>query len=278
MTHPSPQNSPSPSQPLTSTAPAGSPEPATTSPNSPTPDNSGTPTPAPRSPWRPSRIWSRFHAWSQATNWERNAAIIASSAAAVGLIFNAWAIRISDEVAKDQLTHSREQDEDKVQTQAALVNIWEMRDKNFHPLFIVANRSRDPITRLTVGLWLEGSPEKLLEPEQVAFVEVGTSLPPCSRVVIDLRRVFVIYKGDAFDLGNSVAVRDAAISFFDTNAREWERTYGGLKEIKESLPSIPRKRFLAYADKYSHNAPHQAEPLRALLNPLPLSDCVDPST
>ncbi|MER6187713.1 hypothetical protein [Streptomyces sp. NPDC001652] len=202
------------------------------------------------------------------------AAVTAAAAAATGLIFSAWTTYISQEVARDQLSQSKEQNEGEERSQVALVNAWEEHKKDALVLVIV-NRSLDPIKDVMVGIILSGSTDPLDENShelKVATLGTTDSIPPCSKVEIETEDIYATDKEGNVKL-DYVSFVDYFLSFRDANAKGWERQRDGtIKQVSHEGSTPSQKRYLSYMETEKYDGPHQAQIDHALRSYAPL-DC-----
>ncbi|MGW6584443.1 hypothetical protein [Streptomyces globisporus] len=101
----------------------------------------------------------------------KHTAVLAAAVAAASLAVTGWGTYKSAQVADDQLSQSREQDEAEGRAQAVKVTVWTEPG-----VIVIANRSLDPVhayLHATVG------PESAL----LAILPAGI-VPPCRRVDI----------------------------------------------------------------------------------------------
>ncbi|MEV2211591.1 hypothetical protein AB0H86_09030 [Streptomyces sp. NPDC050997] len=210
----------------------------------------------------------------RAINWEKMAAITASAAAAIGLIFSAWTTYISQEVARDQLTQSEEQKTDEERSQAALVNAWDEQKKEGTHTLVIANRSLDPIKDAVLGLVLSGYVGDLEDNRNVKVATLGTvdSIPPCSKIEVEIKDIYATDRGKNLKLESTV-IQDYFLSFRDANAKEWERQKDGrVHQVSQRDSNLTQNRYLSAMETDEFDGPHQAQIDQALDAYLPL-DC-----
>ncbi|MEX1659161.1 hypothetical protein ABZ960_39400 [Streptomyces pseudovenezuelae] len=189
-------------------------------------------------------------------NWEKVAAITAAAAAATGLIFSAWTTYISQEIARDQLSHSKDQDIQEDRSQAILANAWVVFRKGTQEL-VVVNRSLDPIKDVTVGIIVSGYPESNDKELKVAALGVTDAIPPCSKVEIKTKGIY------ATDGGKNVLIETAFIddyflAFRDANAKEWEREKDGeIRKVSQNSPESTSAKYRTYLEMSEFDGPHQ---------------------
>ncbi|MGW6462589.1 hypothetical protein [Streptomyces rubiginosohelvolus] len=103
----------------------------------------------------------------------KHTAVLAAAVAAASLAVTGWGTYKSAQVADDQLSQSREQDEAEKRAQAVKVTVWTEPG-----MIVIANRSLDPVhayLHATVG------PESA----SLAILPAGI-VPPCRRVDIPM--------------------------------------------------------------------------------------------
>lgn len=242
--------------------------PAQVPPPRPTPDPGQTPTP---------RLSRRLRARQalHRTNWERLATITAAAAAAIGLVFSAWTTYISQEVARDQLAHSKDQDEESQRSQAASANAWvEQRWKSGVAALVISNRSFEPLKDVVVGMIVFGYVGEEQKPLRVATISIADSIPPCSKVELHLKDVYATDE-KVNTLLEHAKVDDYFISFRDANAREWERDkYGSLRQASRNADNSTREEYVSLGETLEYDGPHQAK-LDEELNSYKALDCGD---
>ncbi|MFE2419700.1 hypothetical protein [Streptomyces hokutonensis] len=203
------------------------------------------------------------------------ATITAAAAAAVGLVFSAWTTYISQEVARDQLAHSRDQDEESERSQAASADAWvEQRWTSAVTVLVVANRSPDPLKDVVVGMIVEGSAEAGKKYLKVAIISAADSIPPCSKVELHLNSIYAADGKENVPL-EGVTVYDYFLSFRDANARKWERDkHGSLHQIPGKSDNSTQDEYLSLGGTPEYDGPHQAKIDEELNSYKPL-DCGD---
>ncbi|MFC8248001.1 hypothetical protein [Streptomyces chartreusis] len=162
-------------------------------------------------------------------------AVLAGVAAISGLWFQAVATFWSQEIAKDQLEQSREEDAREVRAQAEQVTFWvENQDGSLH----VANRSASRIPHLEVlffptlrsrGLQAYGKGEV---PDVEDGVAMQAALSPCTEYVWGNRSLRSGFPSAPLDVINFKQII-VELHFFDQNGLIWQLTHRGLAESRQ---------------------------------------------
>ncbi|MFI6873549.1 hypothetical protein ACIBL6_08935 [Streptomyces sp. NPDC050400] len=199
--------------------------------------------------------------------------MFASLVAAGGLGASAWTGYYQVEVSKDQLAQSTEDSERDRQQQAALISTWLQEDKKGDAIAYFANRSRDPISQVAVGV-ATGSDGQLQIGEyghRKMLLDLSDVLP-CSRITIPASAAPAQFGAFAI----------AGFSFVDTQGQRWGRaTYKPLQAM--NLPSSGdsfHNRYMATwklifgnAEKGQMRPERPGSPHSHLPAPEPLKDC-----
>ncbi|GGX15989.1 hypothetical protein GCM10010321_32850 [Streptomyces chartreusis] len=168
-----------------------------------------------------------------------------------------WSAR----VAADQLTQSRQQDEERkraaterTRAQASRISIWSDRTRDGKVRVHLMNRSPDPVTRIFVAfamLQVWGNPDL------TSFAVKLDSLPPCSDSIIEQKTLRWAtesrphtqhpWESPGFLEGEDWSSLDygvphvAGIAFSDRDGIGWVRQEGGLSSGREALLQLGRE-------------------------------------
>ncbi|MFF0097646.1 hypothetical protein ACFYSF_48325 [Streptomyces canus] len=225
--------------------------------------NSGTPGPV------PGRTYRRL----RSEHWERGATIILAIAAVVGIFLNWQTNETSKEVAKDQLTHSKKQDELAEKAQASLVNLWPEYPKGGASKLVVVNRSPDPVRKVFLGMKISGQ-AGAEEVDAVIMVPIE-AIAPCSRAEIAMNEIYAPNRrGENVLVEPGAEFKDYSLSFVDSNGNEWERPHDGTLRLAENNSGeSPREKYKRLFEKEKHGMPHLLGPESALSSPAALEQC-----
>ncbi|WP_404200240.1 hypothetical protein [Streptomyces tauricus] len=197
------------------------------------------------------------------TEWEKIAAVTAAAAAALGLVFTAWTAYIAQEVARDQLSQSQQQDAESERSQAASTNAWvEQNVEDGVQTLVVANRFPDPIKDVVVGLIVDGLVDefrngKTQSGEGIVIIAAADSIPPCAKVEMELEEVYITKNNKSVPL-MAPKVQDYFLAFKDANAKEWERDkYGSLTRKSQNSKDSTRNKYISLLDTPKYDGPHQ---------------------
>lgn len=204
---------------------------------------------------------------------ERGAAIILAIAAVVGIFLNWQTNETSKEVAKDQLAHSKKQDELTEKSQASLINLWPEYPKGGVSKLVVINRSLDPVRKVFLGMEISGQAGGE-EVEAVIMVPIE-AIAPCSRAEIAMNGIYAPNRsGKNVLLESGAEFKDYSLSFVDSNGSEWERPHDGtLSLVEGDSGESPREKFKRLFMKKKYGMPHLLGPESALSSPAALEKC-----
>ncbi|QKZ20909.1 hypothetical protein [Streptomyces chartreusis] len=171
-----------------------------------------------------------------------------------------WSAR----VAADQLTQSRQQDEERMRAatermraQASRISVWSDRTRDGKVRVHLMNRSPDPVTRVFVAFTMEEMGDM---PSSVDFAVKLDSLPPCSDSIIEQKTLRwatdfrphakypwappglpLLEEDEDWASLNYGVPRVAGIAFSDRDGIGWVRQGGGLSSGGEATLRLGRE-------------------------------------
>ncbi|MFF3489589.1 hypothetical protein ACFYXC_41165 [Streptomyces sp. NPDC002701] len=177
---------------------------------------------------------------TRAESW---ALIVAALVGAASLSVTAWGTYWTAQVAEDQLTQSKEHNEDKARAQASKVTFWLERPKGeSRDELVIVNRSLDPVNQLVLDI-RSGSTAII----NLNVLNAFSVFPPCSEI-----RLATADLVPNFDEPQHLRV---TVQFIDSAGMQWERDSLGVLQAGHYLHSLPE------------NGPLENTPVR------PLKEC-----
>ncbi|MEU4487939.1 hypothetical protein AB0H94_24135 [Streptomyces purpurascens] len=156
---------------------------------------------------------SSTHPQRDTAGW---AAVVSTLLAAIALGFTGIVTYWDVQVARDQLSESQEEAARREREQASMVSIWSETTSKGPGYAVIANRSRDPVS--AVSLWVRWNPEDGLESITGAerFVLIGT-IPPCTR--LNIKSAHLSTKGAK----GTESLLITKVIFIDSDGAIWTR-------------------------------------------------------
>lgn len=187
------------------------------------------PTSDPDTAQEPTRL-QRWLRWYRRSDLAKHTAVLAAAVAAASLAITAWGTYKAAQVADDQLTQSRENDENNERAQASRISIWFEGEQPTR--IVLANRSLDPAW---ASVYLAPQAGPTVPEERIgvlSLLRIGV-LPPCTRLNVPFAKL----SEKRQQILDSRLGR-LGLVFLDADGRTWARLAGGgLREL-ESQDSL----------------------------------------